>query len=303
MKKILCPSCNNIIEVENETEKLYCPHCFKNISFESGRKHLSNYVSRNFELARRMLNEATDYAKARTYYQNVLDIYQDDVEASQGLIVSTILLSTVRTSYIKEATNEILRYKNTLKVNKLTIDNSQKFIEKIDGYVDEYISTLSKRLSNNRTFYEKEGKELYLHAVKDGIRFKETLLSIFFSERAFPLKCAVNKTTLKKDIEKLKNRLNSPYSIESNPLNLLHTDVEEAYIPDIIFKDSKKLYQSRNRLMISNIITFFLFGLGVFLIFYMPNRLLIGVPIASFFALVSLILFIIQIVVQRKLNR
>lgn len=303
MKKILCPSCDQIIEVENETEKLYCPHCFKYISFESGKRHLSSYVTRNFELARRMLYEATEYAKARNYYQNILDVYQDDVEAAEGLIVSTILLSTVRVSYLKEANDELLRYKLTLKVNKLTLENSQKFVEEIDGYVDEYVKTLAKRLSNNHRFYEKEGKELYLKAVKDAIRFKESLITIFFSDRALAIKCKVNKTTLKKDIEKLKARLNGTYHVESNPLNLLHTDIEEAYIPDTIFRDCRKLYKSKNTLMVWNLITFFLSGVGIFLIFYYSSFLLIGVPIASFFGLISLVLLIIQIVVQKKLNR
>ncbi len=303
MKKIMCPSCNEIIDYDGHDSRIYCPHCFKNISIEQSSKHLANHVLKHSELGNKMLFEATEYQKARNHFQLVLNVYDDDFDAAKGLVLSTILMSTIRTSFINEAKEELIRYKKALKVNKLTIEDVSKFIKKVNDYLDEYVSTLRNRLSHNNHFYEELGRELYLKALNDVIGFKEVIMSFYFSSRSLPLNGELDKDTLKKQIDDLKKKASKKYAVESNPLHKLDSDVYETKIEDVIFKDVRNLYNNKTRIFFANMISLFMVIIGVFLIFYFPTKLLIGVPIAGLFALTSIVLLIAQLVVDHKLNQ
>ena len=303
MKKIMCPCCDEIIDYDGSDARIYCPHCFKNISIEQSLKHLANYVSKHSEIGNTMLFEASEYKKARSHFQLVLNVYDDDFDAAKGLILSTILMSTVRSSFIAEAKEEMIRYKDALKVNKLNIEEVTNFIKKVNDYLDEYVTVLKMRLSLNNHFYEEIGKQLYLNALKDVIAFKEVILSFYFSSRSLPLNGQLDKATLKKQIDELKTKLARKYPLESNPLHKLDSDVNETRVEDTIYRDVRKLYQSKTKIFFANIASLLLLFVGIFLIFYFPGKLLIGVPIAGFFALISIALLICQLIVDHKLNQ
>lgn len=303
MKKIMCPSCDKVVDATDFNDKLYCPHCFKNISVEQGRKHLDSFIFKHLNLGRKMLNEASEYKKARENFMLVLEVIDDDVEASEGLVLSTLLMSTVRTSFVKEANEELIRYKNVLKAHKYTIDRTADFVDKLNSYLDEYVLTLEKRLSDGNRFYETKGKELYFKALDDVIHFKKTILNLYFEERKLSLSGSLNEEKLKKDIANLSKKRKAYYYIETSPLHLLDTDVKECYISDQIFKDVRRYYKLTNRLLITSLISSFFFVLGIILIFALPKKLIIGVTFAGIFGLLTIVLFIIEVIYQKKLTQ
>src|SRR5574344_556232 len=227
MKKILCPLCGEIINVEDDKETIYCPKCFKNLSVEQGQKHLGLFVQKHFNLATSELYEATEYKKAAKDFQKVLDIIPDDFEAAEGLVLSTIMMSTIRSTHIKEAMHELQRYQDTLSISSVAIEKSGIFVKRVNEYLDQYHDVLKHRLMNkDNRFYEVKGEQIFKKVVQEIIDFKMVLIEAYFKSRKLPVKSNVTKEKLNKDIASLQKELTIDYAVESSPFHLLFTDVK-----------------------------------------------------------------------------
>lgn len=303
MRKIRCQFCGEIFEVEDDAVNIYCPKCFKYMSSSSGQKNLGVYVSKAFNQATIDLYESTEYLKARNNFQAVLDIIPNDKDAAEGLVLSTLLSSTLRKPLIKESLNELIRYQDALKIGQISIDRASSFIVKINDYLDLYTKTLRERLFDKDHFFEEKGKNLYLEAVKDVSLYKSMLIELYLKERILPTKFHLTKEDLENQIYILKLEEKANYTVESNLLHQLDSDVKEIRIDDIVFKDNRKAYKNRHISLIMAIISIAIFVTGIILIFLMPNRLLIGVPTLLIGLLLSFIFVIIDIFNKKKLLR
>jgi len=302
MHKLLCPTCNHVIETDQE-EFTYCPNCFKKVSIEQGERNLSIFVSRHLYLGKVELKQATEYKKAIEDYKKVLEVEPTNFEASEGVVFASLYSSTLREPHLKDANELLIQYKDTLRIQSMNFERSVEFIEKLNSDLVYYKDEVTKRLKGDEGFYEEDGLKLYKSIVNDLIAFKETIVDLYFSDRKFPSKSSLTKESLLLDIKNLKNELKTKYSVESNPLHKLNTSVDETYIRDDIFKDNRELYKKRNSAIRFIFYTLSLMIVGIILIFALPSKLLIGVPIAS----VGLIGFITSIIIgvirKNKLNR
>ena len=303
MRKVRCSYCGEIFSVEEEKETIYCPKCFKELSFKQAKKNLGSYIGRTFNNALIELNEATEYENAAKHFQIVLDVYPNDVGAAKGLVISTLLMSTVRQSYIKESLDNLNRYKDTLEINNLSLEDTYKFVDKINDYLKLYVTTLKQRLSDDNHFYEQKGYDIYINAVNDVIDYENSLINLYFSKRKLPHEPSLNKEIIENNIKILKKELKNKYSIETSPLHKLDSEVKECYIEDIIFADNSHLFKLKNNYLICFISFFLLFIIGIILIFALPNRLLIGVPITCVGLFLATLFFLLDINVIKKLSQ
>lgn len=303
MSKVRCSYCGEIFDCDDSNQIIYCPKCFKELSLLSSKKNLGSYVAKHLSTALIELNEEKDYSSALKDFQIVLDVYPTDFDAAKGLVLSSLYCSTVRKSFIQESLDNLIRYKNALEINNVSFETIINFVKELNSSLDIYLSTLKKRLSKDDYFYEDNGLKLYLQSVKISILYKQQLIDLYFLNRKIPLSENINKSILEKQIKALKDELKIEYHIESNPLYLLNTNVKECYIEDTIFNDNKKLFKSKKTFLILFIIFFILFIVGIILIFVLPNRLAIGVPVASVGFLNSFIFLLIDILIVKKISQ
>lgn len=303
MIKIKCPYCGEIIETDTTDDKLYCPKCFKNISIEQGKKHLSTYISKNLELAKKELNVSTEYEKAYDDFTKVIEVVADDYDAATGLVLSSLLISTVRINNLKKSMEELSKYQDILQFNQIDIEHTVHFVILINDYLNIYVDTLYERLSNKGHFYEEKGKDIYITAVNDAINYKRMLIDLYLSKRKISNKYPISETSLNNEIDKLESKKNEHYKIKHNPLHLLDVDIKECRIKDIVFKDVRKVYKNRNVSLVWAIIFLAIFAAGISLIFSLPKRLLIGVPVCAFGFIGSLIFLIVFFTNRNKLSK
>lgn len=302
MIKIMCPSCDELLEVNETQEKLYCTKCFKNISIEQGKKYLVNYINKHTSLAFRYLNVATEYKKAREEFEKVVKLVSGDPTIIEGLIKSTLLMSTLRHSYISESLNYLNQYYDVLQHDIFSNNKRLIFIEEINQYLNTYIKTLEERLMDEDRFYELEGKNIYLKVIDEVKEYKQRIIDLYFINRNFTVKSSLTRARLEKDLNILTHKKNINYGIQSSPFHLLNTSVVECYINDQIFLDNRKLYKSRNIIIVWSLILFLIQCIGIMFIFLLPKRLLIGVPIAVIGFIGTITLLIIRIFIQKKLK-
>lgn len=301
MNKVLCPVCNEIIEVSDDhKEEVYCPKCFKHINVETGAKALAVYINKQKEAGTTNLYEATEYYKAIKCFQTVLDATPLDEEAAEGLVISTIRTSTIRYCAIKEAAEEMQR--NLKAFENANNDVIAGFLKVVLHDLDYYVETLKDRLMNNETFYEQQGKDLFINAIKDAIYFKEVVVDQVIMDRRLPERFGVSKKKTQNEISYLKGLLKGKYPIESSPFHLLNTDVKECCIEDLVFRDVRSLYKYRKIMLIWNAISLGILGIGIALIFILPKYLLIGVPTTSIGFVLTVIFTILNFRTLTKIN-
>ena len=291
MKKIVCEYCEEIIEVGDNEETIYCPKCFKEVNVKLAEKRLPLFKDKRFELANTQLNVATEYEKAAQGFKKVLEIEPENFEAIRGLIISTLYQSTIRKSHIKD-THEIFKsYKSLL---ELLPDDFDDFINKVNDEINYYLGELQDRLIDYDHFYEDEGKKLFYSTSEEIIDFKKTLVNNVNSKE--------DKSKIQKEINELRDLLKKDLYVESSPFHVLNTSSKEAYIPDIVFKDVRKAFKQRKRFRALFIASFGLMVVGILLIFILSSYLIIGVPIASLGFILTLVFGITYLGIERKLN-
>ena len=291
MKKIVCEYCEEIIEVGDNEETIYCPKCFKEVNVKLAEKRLPLFKDKRFELANTQLNVATEYEKAAQGFKKVLEIEPENLEAIRGLIISTLYQSTIRKSHIKD-THEIFKsYKSLL---ELLPDDFDDFINKVNDEINYYLGELQDRLIDYDHFYEDEGKKLFYSTSEEIIDFKKTLVNNVNSKE--------DKSKIQKEINELRDLLKKDLYVESSPFHVLNTSSKEAYIPDVVFKDVRKAFKQRKRFRALFIASFGLMVVGILLIFILSSYLIIGVPIASLGFILTLVFGITYLGIERKLN-
>ena len=291
MKKIVCEYCEEIIEVEDKEETIYCPKCFKEVNVKLAEKRLPIFKDKRFELANTQLNVATEYEKAAQGYKKVLEIEPENFEAIRGLILATLYQSTIRESHIK-STHEIFKsYKSLL---ELLPEDFDDFINKVNDEVNYYVGELKDRLIDYDHFYEEEGKKLFYETSEEIIDFKKTLVNNVNSKE--------DKSKIQKEINELRELLKKDFYVESSPFHVLNTTSKEAYIPNTVFKDVRKAFKQRKRFRALFIASFGLMIVGILLIFILSSYLVIGVPIASLGFILTLVFGITYLGIERKLN-
>ena len=298
-KKIVCSVCGEIIEIDDDSEMVYCPKCSKPINVLQGEKYFNLLIFRYYNLGVSQLYNQTDYEKAIESFKKVVELNPSELSAVHGLALATLLTSTLRESHLQDSLKVLKDAEEYIKINSYNIDSIIKFLQDTNKYLEEYKLTLENRLMAGGLFYEERGKELYVQALKNMLAYKEFIKAKYYVRRHYPNDSKITINDLNKQIEILKNQLEKDYPVMITPSKSLDSDKEEMLIIDRIFKDNRKIYKRKTHMTIWTIISFVILVAGIILIFALRNYLIIGVSVAG----LGLLLFLIFSIVGSSLKR
>ena len=302
-KKIVCSVCGEIIEIDDDSEMVYCPKCSKPINVLQGEKYFNLLIFRYYNLGVSQLYNQTDYEKAIESFKKVVELNPSELSAVHGLALATLLTSTLRKSHLQDSLKVLKDAEEYIKINSYNIDSIIKFLQDTNKYLEEYKLTLENRLMAGGLFYEEQGKDLYVQALKDMLAYKEFIKAKYYVRRHYPNDSKITINDLNKQIEILKNQLEKDYPVMITPSKSLDSDKEDMLIVDRIFKDNRKIYKRKTRITIWTIISFVILVAGIILIFALRNYLIIGVSVSSLGLLLFLIFSIIGSSLRRKLAK
>lgn len=292
-RKIICPSCKEVIEADSDFYSLYCPVCSKQFRFEKGKYLFDKKYSKFKKRAHHKLFQTFDYQSAFSDYHELFLMDESQYKALLGLLISSIKSSTVRISNIHFCIETLRKYFDILYVNKKNAETIYSSFYIINNDLDEYLLILKERLSNKNIFFEEEGLKLYLTAVKDIISFKELYVLMI---NKFNLEIKLPHIDTKEDIElsilSLTQIVDQNFAInphQSGAQFLANKESSDIGVTELVFPNKNKLFRNYRFYFYTMIVSLFIALVGVALIFIFPSKLLIGVPIASVFLIILII--------------
>ena len=300
-KKIVCAVCGEIIEIETKEETTYCPKCSKLINVAQGEKYLSMLVVRYHNFGMHYLNITTEYEKAVESFKKVLEYDPNELESIHALAISLICSSTTRYSKLQNSLDVLKQYKDKINISNYNIESVMNFLKKVFSLLDQYKTTLENYLMNGGLFYEEKGKELYIKALNDILEYKLFLKDVYYAKRRYTSDSKISISSLNESIEIIKTQLASEYVVMGHPEKMLDSINEDTSIPERIFKNNFGLYKKRKTIIGFEIISLLCLLVGIILIFALPKKLAIGIPVSGFFLLTSIILIIVNKSLKKKL--
>lgn len=300
-KKIVCAVCGEIIEIETNEETTYCPKCSKLINVAQGEKYLSMLVVRYHNFGMHYLNITTEYEKAVESFKKVLEYDPNELESIHALAISLICSSTTRYSKLQNSLDVLKQYKDKINISNYNIESVMNFLKKVFSLLDQYKTTLENYLMNGGLFYEEKGKELYIKALNDILEYKLFLKDVYYAKRRYTSDSKISISSLNESIEIIKTQLASEYVVMGHPEKMLDSINEDTSIPERIFKNNFGLYKKRKTIIGFEIISLLCLLVGIILIFALPKKLAIGIPVSGFFLLTSIILIIVNKSLKKKL--
>ena len=300
-KKIVCAVCGEIIEIETKEETTYCPKCSKLINVAQGEKYLSMLVVRYHNFGMHYLNITTEYEKAVESFKKVLEYDPNELESIHALAISLICSSTTRYSKLQNSLDVLKKYKDKINISNYNIESVMNFLKKVFSLLDQYKTTLENYLMNGGLFYEEKGKELYIKALNDILEYKLFLKDVYYAKRRYASDSEISISSLNESIEIIKTQLAGEHVVMGHPEKMLDSINEDTSIPERIFKNNFELYKKRKTIIGFEIISLLCLLIGIILIFALPKKLAIGIPITIFFFLTSLILISINRSLKKKL--
>lgn len=300
-KKIVCAVCGEIIEIETNEETTYCPKCSKLINVAQGEKYLSMLVVRYHNFGMHYLNITTEYEKAVESFKKVLEYDPNELESIHALAISLICSSTTRYSKLQNSLDVLKQYKDKINISNYNIESVMNFLKKVFSLLDQYKTTLENYLMNGGLFYEEKGKELYIKALNDILEYKLFLKDVYYAKRRYTSDSKISISSLNESIEIIKTQLASEYVVMGHPEKMLDSINEDTSIPERIFKNNFGLYKKRKTIIGFEIISLLCLLVGIILIFALPKKLAIGIPVSGFFLLTSIIFIIVNKSLKKKL--
>ncbi len=235
MKKVLCPSCSTVFEVDDKVEvDAKCPSCKLNFPIIEGVKALErSYTS----LVKKGFRAYTilEFEKSNSYYEEALNINKNDFDVLTRYILNLIYLNTyVSTNYDKviplfEEHEIVLNSKNTY----LFLAFLKDFVQNV--YI--YFKELDERIIIDGSFINKKYVEpffLALKALKEDFDYFDNVLTLL-KEEDKNVYLEDNPSFMER-YEKYKNKVNEYLSSTFNLIN----------VGDFIFEDGKIDYLNTN---------------------------------------------------------
>lgn len=162
--KIICPNCNEIIEVnEEEVTSVTCPNCKMKFPVIEGKKAYES----TFQLLKNRGHKAYlkfDFESAKEYYKEALELKNDDLDA----IVKYSLNLLYSASFNDLKFKEVISFLDAQDIT-LNSENTYTFLGFLETFISQVFVFLkeSKRLKIEDTFINVEYFNYYYEGLKD----------------------------------------------------------------------------------------------------------------------------------------
>lgn len=179
-KKGLCPYCvthrveRRIFPVNPEASTCFCPTCMKEVEPKVAIDGYRALIDSMLLKADNSLFVTCDPTLAYSQYADVIELEPKEAHALLGRILCLIYMGKVRKSYLPEA---LTLLENT-PFEGCDIDEFVFFLKKINFALDEYESSICKKLTFKSYFYDVDCLKLYWVYLYETIKMKENILSI-----------------------------------------------------------------------------------------------------------------------------
>ena len=297
-RKGLCPYCithrvdRRIFPVNPEASTCFCPICMKEVEPKVAIDGYTELINNMLLKADNTLFVTCDPVLAYSQYAEVIELEAKEAHALLGRILCLIYMGKVRKSYLAEAYTLL---ENT-PYEGCNIDDFIFFLKKINFALDEYDSSLQKKLTFKSYFYDFDCLKLYWSHLHDVVKMKELILSIIKSIKKSYKSSQVEVIAdmLEHNIEKKKKTLHTDtYVCDGTPYHYVKTingntvidkstkrktnthlnryrlsslDINEKhkrYIKDEIFKDYTRVVTSQKVALVFSIIFYLIMGGGI----------------------------------------
>lgn len=284
MKKIICPQCQKIVDVDKENEIIECKECKKSFSFESGITFTKLYIKRLFKTANQYESNAFSYKEAYECYEEILLFDPNNLDAILGKLLNMIKMSTFKNNYLIQFINEFNTYDIILE-NKTYI--------RIGHFFEEVYKAVYKYYSFNVSLLEmcneKEKEIIY----KNFLEIEETYKLIneninLFTDTEYNDSIYISKEVIFSEEEQIKKYINDSqiYKISkqlndtiiyTNDSKIIYKDFNIENYNDIVDLDVFKINKSTNtyKAVFMFLILFFIVAfIGFILLLTQENKII-----------------------------
>lgn len=106
MRKVICPSCNETIEIDDTQTIFVCEHCQTQIETIRALKTTELYLNRILKAANQYVENAYSYSEAYKYFKEFLVFVPNNLDAIIGMLYSLLKTSSLKNNVFEKFINE-----------------------------------------------------------------------------------------------------------------------------------------------------------------------------------------------------
>ena len=300
MKKVCCPSCYRVTEIEEDLEVYTCPKCNKEINVTQASRLMELLTQRYANDGFKYLYETHEYEKAVDSYQKYLYVEEDNEDVILYLVLAYIKNSKVRENHFNDIF-ALLDKNETLLSNFSNEDLKilDMIIETLD-LLDDYLARLKKILSKDNLFYDEDSKAVYMTAVNNVIKLSDRYTLYFYGDRPLEDETELPKKEYLERVNSYRKELKEGYQVMERSEYHLNGETDEYLLPNEIFRSGDKYKGIRKINTIALFIGVFIILVGVILAMVISANRLIGVCVAIPGVLLVIVTSIIKAILNKK---
>lgn len=187
MKKIICPSCKTVIEVEEE-ELFVCPSCEKTQYLNQGEKLYNLLYSQYASNGNVALNVSKDFKKAQEHFEKLLILDESNLAAIFGLEEIQISLAKLNEDILDEVLESLIRQEENIFHESNTEDKIKSHYLHLINVYQNYLDNSRFLLIKNDQFINYGAKNKFLSLKTNLVRLIEFVYDVFlrhFKEEDF----------------------------------------------------------------------------------------------------------------------
>ena len=144
MRKLLCPFCQNEVDIDTSNQLNECPHCNKIIDTNSAINYTQTYLNNVYKNATQYFESAYSFSEAYKYYKEFLKFEPKHLDAILSSLLSLLRTSTLKTNVFNQIINDFIE-----NYNKINENDESKKITYTDylGIMMSSISTIIDAIS------------------------------------------------------------------------------------------------------------------------------------------------------------
>lgn len=282
MKKVICPSCNELVEIDENETIATCPHCEASAEVKTYYKTTESYINALLVNANKYVDNAYSYEEAYKCYKRVLELVPEHLDSILGMEICLLKTSSLKKNVFNEFINEFNSHE--INLEKSTYIRLGHFFEQTIDTIFKYQSNILKFLET-ATDEEKEIAYYNLLGVIKVYDFVTQNISIF-SEEEYKDSIFISFDEIKTNKDKLLT-----YMKELNVYSGEFSNIDEVYI---CFNNKKIKYCEFNIENYPNVVDYAFFKVislkgqkFIYYIFAMLVLLFIGMTVGLVLSLMG----------------
>lgn len=146
MRKVVCPSCNELVEIEEDQTIAECPHCKESHEVKSYYKNTENFINVLLMNANKYVENAYSYEEAYKCYKTVLELVPEHLDSILGMEICLLKTSSLKNNVFDKFINEFNSHE--INLEKTTYIRLGHFFEQTIDTIFKYQNSIINFLAN-----------------------------------------------------------------------------------------------------------------------------------------------------------